>query len=426
MQKSFIAIALALTLASAFAGYVPQNYVKAPATVAADTETNFTNSNLLTLASITSGNVFLVSGNFTLNLTNATASNWVLWYRQLNAKTLAATQNYTASISSQLLVFFSNNYAVGLTVDNDPTTNFTNLRAYQTPLTSGTTVPARLTLSSNTNINFTIIPGATAQIGNTVYVSYLAANNTVNITSFTVGGTTPGTPFTLSTSFDTPSSLTLTWGEALGSGQLLAVWKEAGVLKDSIINVSKGTFTTPTAVPGYNSANQTACVGFATDAKLYGEFCTGPSYPAGTNTTYWIRTYGTGNNTLLQIANYFTNTSAYSSFVPYGPYIAVFFTDTTGTSGTNFAYEIWALDTFNTTILKPRTPYLTININNSTQVPFRVVSGGYFTLLYNQPQTVNGTTGTTTGVQVGLLLGSSYLASVLGFLLTIVAGLFLF
>jgi hypothetical protein len=429
MQKSFIAIALALTLTSAFAGYTFQNYTKAPISVAADNETNFTSTTSLQLASITSGNLYLVSGNYTVN-TNVTANSWSLWYRQLNIKTLTATQSYTASFAAPVTVFYYNNYAWSLNLDND--NGITNLRVYQLPLVSGNTAPGRLTLSNNTNANFTTLPVGTtvgtAQIGNTVYVAYYAANNTVNITSFTVGATAPGTPFTLSTTFDTPLSLSLTWGEALGSSQLFAVWKEAGALKDTIINVSKGTFTTPTAVPGYNSANQTSCVAFATDAKLYGEFCTGPSYPPGTNTTYWVRTYGSGNNTVQLIANYFTNTSSNATFVPYGPYIAVFFADGTPVSAVNYAYEIWALDTLNTTILKPRTQYLTINPNNSTQVPFRVTSGGYYTLLYNNAPTnsTGAINGTITSVFVGLLLGSSYLASVLGFLLTIVAGLLLF
>jgi hypothetical protein len=424
MQKPFIAIALALTLTSAFAAYTAQNYAKAPAPAVADSETNFTNTNLLTLASITSGNIYLVSGNITSNAnnTNTSATSWSLWYRQFNAKTLTTTQNYTASIVAPLLPSFYNNYAVGFGFDSS--SGASNLYAYQIPLTSGATAPGRLQLSNNANVNFTVTYQGLAQIGNTLYVAYLAANNTVNITSFTVGGTTAGTPFNLSTNFDS-GSLSLTWGEALGSSQLFASWTEAGVLKDSIINVSKGTFSTPTAVPGYNNATQTACVSFATDSKLYGEFCRGYSNPPGF-TAYWIRTYGSGNNTLQLIANYTTNTSAYNGFTPYGPYIAVFFIDSTPTSGgVNYVYEIWALDTFNTTILKQRTQYLNINAS-SNAVPFRVPSGGYYTLLYNYPQTVNGTTGTITGVQIGLLLGSSYLASVLGFLLTIVAGLLLF
>jgi hypothetical protein len=429
MQKSFIAIALALTLTSAFAGYTATNYAKLPIQVAADNETNFTSTGLLTLASITSGNVYLLSGNATLNLNNVTASNWNLWYRQLNAKTLATSQNYNAVVVAPILVFFLNNYVVGLNVDND--TNVYNLRAYQIPLTGGTG-PGRVTLSSNNNTNPTILPVGTtvgtAQIGNTVYVAYYAANNTANITSFVVGGTTVGTTFTLSTTFDTPASLSLAWGEALGSGQLFATWKEANVLKDAIINVSKGTVSAPTAVPGYTNTTQTICSAFATDSKLYGEFCTGPTTNPTGNTLFWVRTYGTGNNTLVQIANYTTNTSGFIGFVPYGPYIAVFFLDTTATAGVNYVYEIWALDTLNTTILKPRTQYLNINSNNSTQVTFRVPSGGYYTLLYNNaPTWPNGTiNGTISSIFVGLLLGSSYLASVLGLLLTIVAGLLLF
>ncbi len=64
MQKSFIAIALALTLTNAIATYQASNYVTAPVSVAADSDTNFTNltsNGQLSLVSITSGNVYLVS-----------------------------------------------------------------------------------------------------------------------------------------------------------------------------------------------------------------------------------------------------------------------------------------------------------------------------------------------------------------------------
>jgi hypothetical protein len=415
MQKSFIAIALALTLTSAFAAYTATNYVTAPMSVAADSDTNFTNQSALGLASLTSGNVYLYAGTVTLNTANVSANNWNLYFRQLNSKTLAGTQNTTASAVAPLIVSFYNNYVVGYGVDNS--TGAVNLYAYQIPLTSGTTGPARIQLSSNTNVNWTVAAYGSVQIGNTVYVAYGAANLTANITSFTVGSATLGTPFTLSSAIDA-GSLTVTWGEALGSSQIFAVWSENGVLKDSVINVSKGTVGTPTVVPGYNKTSQT-CAAFATDSSLYGEFCVGLD-PASFNFLYWVRT--TANGTLVQIANYTANTSLLGGLAPYGPYIAVFFQDSTAASGTNFLYEIWNLATFNATSVQARKQYLNID-KNSTQVPFRVPSGGYYTLLYNNRQQLNGT---LTNVQVGLLLGSSYLASVLGFLLTIVAGLFLF
>jgi hypothetical protein len=425
MQKSFIAIALALTLTSAFAAYTAQNYVTNPVVVAQDTETNFTNQTntntpkgSLNLASITPGNIFLYAGNLTENPANVSASNWNLFYRQLNSKTLLATSNNSASPLAPASVFFYNNYVVGFGVDTSSSGN-SNLWAYQVPLTSGTTGPARLQLSNNTNSNFTVYPPlGVVMIGNAVYVAYLTGNitNSTNITSFTVGATTPGAPFTLTTALDA-GSLSLTWGEALGSSQLFAVWSENGVLKDSVINVNSRTVGTPVVVPGYNGTAQ-ACRGFATDKTLYGEFCFGGDAASG-NILYWVRT--TANGTLIQIANYSSNTSTFSAIAPYGPYLAVIFQSVDASNGTNFGYELWNVQTFNTTSVQPRRLYLTID-SNSTQVPFRVVSGGYYTLLFNNKQG----NGTLTNVQVGLLLGSSYLASVLGFLLTIVAGLFLF
>ncbi len=95
------------------------------------------------------------------------------------------------------------------------------------------------------------------------------------------------------------------------------------------------------------------------------------------------------------------------------------------TGGVNYAYELWNLDIFNTTYLYPRKQYLDID-GNFTQVPFRVGSGGFYTLIYNAPKFPNGTKNDNfTNVQADLLLGSSssapvpgssYLAAVLDFL----------
>ncbi len=52
MQKFFIAIVLALTFASAFAAYTTANYEIAPVSVVQDSDTNFTNTNVLSLASL--------------------------------------------------------------------------------------------------------------------------------------------------------------------------------------------------------------------------------------------------------------------------------------------------------------------------------------------------------------------------------------
>jgi hypothetical protein len=418
MQKSFIAFALALTLTSAFAGYTASNYVAAPVTVAQNNDTNYTTTNALFLASVTSGNVYLVSGNVTVNVntTNTSALSWNLWYRQLNTKTLTGTQNYSASISAPLAPYFYNNYVYGFGSDNS--SGAFNQYAYQIPLTSGTTGPARLQLSSNTNNSFVVNVQALAQIGNTVYVAYLASSNQVNITSFTVGGTTIGTTFILSTTYNNLGTLSLSWGEALGSSQLFALWQENGALKDAVINVGKGTVGTVTVIPGWNSSIQTFSYAFVTDKTLYGEFFSGPDSTNASYTNFWLRT--TTNGTLVRVANYTAATASFLALTSYGPYIAVFFADST--SGTNYAYEIWDPSTFNTTILKGRTTYLNINTNNSTQEIFKVTSGGLYTLLYNNAQ---GNT-TINSIQVGLLLGSSYLASVIGFLLTIVAGLLLF
>jgi hypothetical protein len=414
MQKSLIAIALALTLSSAFAAYTATNYVKAPQPVAADNETNFTNGNL-SLASIQVGGVYLVSQNFTANPNNVSAGNYNIWYKQLDAKALTAGTVTTTAIVAPATVNYYNNYAWAIAPET--ANNITNLYVYQLPLMSGTTGPARLQLTNYTaNNTYTPLFQTFAPIGKTVYVAYVSANQTVTVTNFFAGTSTVGTPFTLTTSYDTLSTLSLTWGEALGSNQLLAVWKENGALKDSVLDVSKGTAGTPTVIQGYNDTLH-KCAAYVTDKKQYGEVCYATNATANT-TTYWVRS--TANSTLVPYATYTTNTNMYNALIPYGQYIAVMFTDSTAATGTNFAYEIWDLDAYKN--FRNRTQYLNID-SNSTQAPYRVPSGGYYTLLYNKPQ---GNATSVTMVQVGLLLGSSYLASVLSFLLTIVAGLLLF
>jgi hypothetical protein len=411
MQKSFVAIAFALTVSCAFAAFSTNAYVKAPVAVTQDTDYNFTNMSNLGLAAITIGDVYLLSSNVTINTANGSANSWSIWYKKLDAKTLSTGANSTATFTAPVLTFYYNNYAVSISGDND--TNTPQLRAYQVPLTGGAALP-RITLTSNTNQSW--VPGfaAMGMIGKTIYVFHLAANQKVNITNFQVGASTLGSmEFTMTSTYDT-TSLSVVWGESLGSSQLFAVWVENGVLKDTIVDVSKGTVA-PVTVGAYDKTY--SCSAYATDKKWFGELCMAINATQGT-VNYYIRTNTTS---LAPMANYFTNTSSLASSVAYGPYLALIFRDSiTSTPSASYNYEIWNLDTITT--FKNRTQFLTID-TNSTVTWFRVPQGGLYTLLYNNRLQTNGT---LTSVQVGLLLGSSYLATVFGFLLTIIAGLFLF
>jgi hypothetical protein len=413
MQKFIIAIALALTLTCASAAYNSSNYVKGPIVAVQDSEYNYTNmTGPLTLASVTVGNLFLVSQNLSVNTGNTSANSWNIWYRQLDSKALTtAGSNLTATFAAPLAVGYYNNYAVGFSADND--SSVPQLRAYQLSL-SGGAATQRLTLSSNTNASaYPTLAGAIG-ISKTLYIFTLYANNRVNVTSFTIGGSTLGSlEFIFSSTYDTPS-LSLAWGESLGSNQVFATWVENGILKDTVVDVSKGSVNAVT-VGAYAAGYQ--CSAFATDKKWYGDLCYVTNGTTGT-INYYVRSNTTS---LIPLTNSFTNTSTLGNAVPYGPYLALIYRDIVNTAGsTTWAYEIWNLDTY--TIFKNRTSYLTID-TNSTVYPFRVVSGGLYTLLYNNKQQTNAT---LTLVQVGLVLGSSYLTTIFGSLLAIIAGLLLF
>ena len=413
MQKSFVAIALALTLSCALAAYTANNYVKAPVDAVANTDYNFTNMTYgsLAMASITIGDVYLVSQNMTTNTGNSSANNWAIWYKKLDAKTLTAGSNASATFTAPAFTLYYNNYAFSLNGDNS--TNTPQLYVYQTPLNGGAAL-ARVQLTTNTNQTFTPSMASMGLIGKTIYVFFLASEQKVNFTSIQIGATTVGTQYTLTTAYDTPASLQIVWGEALSTSQLFAIWIENGALKESVVDVSKGTVT-PTAVGAYDKTY--SCSAYATDKKYYGEFCT----KVGENGTvqYYIRTNTTS---LAPLGNQtFTNTSTVVDTFAYGPYLALVYQDSvTAAPSKSYAYEIWNLDTLTT--FKARTQFLTIDDKSSWSF-FRVSQGGLYTLIYNNRQQLNET---LTSVQVGLLLGSSYLASVFGFLLTIIAGLFLF
>jgi hypothetical protein len=418
MQKAFITIALALTLTSAFAytaGWTVTNWVKGPISVVQDSETNFTNATYLSLNSLNIGELDLLAEKYAT--LNSSANTWNIWYKKLDTKSLSTSSNLTANFTapSKTAVYFINGYAVYLTSDND--TNVPQLRVYQTPINGGA-VLGRLTVSNNTDSSF--IPKTVASgpvlIGKTYYVFYLAANNQVNVTSFVVGGAAVGSlKFSFSKTFDNSGSISVAWGESLGSSQLFANWVEAGVFKDGLIDLTKGSVTV-TNVGGFNPNTGYICKPFATDKKWYGDLCYTTNSTAQT-ISYYVRSNTTS---VIPLTNNFTNTSTLETIIPYGPYIALILSNTTVSGQVSYSYEIWNLDTY--TLFKPRAQFLTILDDSNVQF-YRVTSGGFYSLLWNNR--INNQA-TLTSVSVGLVLGSSYLASIFGFLLTIIAGLVLF
>ena len=414
MRSSFVAIALALTLTSVLATYTTNNYVKAPVAVVQDDDLNFTNKTSLSLASITVGDLHLLSILHSKNSGNSSASNWNLWWKKLDAKTFTSSgDNFTAQFTNPQEVIFYNNYAIGLDIDND--TGIPQVRAYQVPLTGGAALP-RLQITSNNNQSFTPKPRAFAIIGKTLYLFHMATYHMVNVTSFQIGSSTLGREFIFSTTFDKAKTLSVVWGESLGNSQLFATWERDDNLWEYLIDVSIGGVRTPVFVNGFNKDYD--CSAYATDKKWYGELCSFTNGSAGT-INYYVRT---NTPSLALLDQYSKNTSALVNTFPYGPHLVMVFLDSVSSSSQSsqsYSYEIWNLET--RTLFKTRTQFLTIDSNSSFSF-YRVPAGGLYTLLWDN----NNADKKFTNVKVGLLLGSSYLSSVLGFLLTIIASLLLF
>mgnify|MGYP000882911427 CR=1 FL=1 len=417
MRSSFVAIALALTLTSVLATYTTNNYVKAPVVVVQDDDLNFTNKTSLSLASITVGDLHLLSILHSKNSGNSSASNWNLWWKKLDAKTFTSSgDNFTAQFTNPQEVIFYNNYAIGLDIDND--TGIPQVRAYQVPLTGGAALP-RLQITSNNNQSFTPKSFTFATIGKTAYIFYMATYQTVNVTSFQIGSSTLGREFTFtdSTTFQRAKNLSVVWGESLGNNHLFATWERDDNLWEYLIDVSNGAVRTPVFVNSYNKDYD--CSIYATDKKWYGELCSSTDKSNGT-INYYVRR--TDMNFLVLLAQYSKNTSALVNTFPYGPHLVMVFLDSVSSSSQSsqsYSYEIWNLET--RTLFKTRTQFLTIDSNSSFSF-YSVPAGGLYTLLWDN----NNADKKFTNVKVGLLLGSSYLSSVLGFLLTIIASLLLF
>ena len=254
----------------------------------------------LTLASLTSGDVYLMAQNISFNWANTSANNWAIWYRKLDSKTLGIGADAGANFTAPLMSFFSNNYAISLNIDNE--TGIPQIRVYQVSLTDGAAVP-RFALTSNINQSFIPSLVSLTMIKHTVYVFFKFDDQKINVANFKVGSVSPGPLQFTVTDSDTSSSLSVVWGESLGSKQLFATWVENGVLKNSIIDVTRGTVA-PIALGGYYK--NCSCQAYATDGKWYGTLCWNCNALKGT-TNLFIRTNTTS---LVPFAHYYMNNSS--------------------------------------------------------------------------------------------------------------------
>jgi hypothetical protein len=422
MQKILIAFAFALAISTAFAGFTANSaWPKTLTQIVQDTDYNFTNVSAasLNLLVTNAGEISLINLNNTAQSTNMSAFGWTAWWKTINSKTLTGGSNTSLAWTAPVPAFIGNGYIVSLGGDND--TGIPLLRAYQQPLAGGAAL-GRITVGSNANATYMPSVVGAANIGKTIYIFYQAANQKVNVTSFTVGGAASTTEYTITSAYDA-NTFAGVWGEALSTSQVQAVWSEAGVLKDALIDVTKGTVSA-NAITGWNTSY--SCRPYSTDKKWYGTFCQMmvATTVNGTTTTN-LQTYvRNATSALFQLASYNASVNSIYSVEPYGPYLAIFFTNGT-TSPKTYSYELWNLDTltiYNTSTTPSRVTYLTTDVN-STFIQTRLPAGGIYGLVFNNRAMPNAT---ITNVSVGILLGSSYLTTVFGFIMTIIAGLFLF
>lgn len=409
MQKIFITIALALALTSAFAGYnfTNSSFSKVPVSVISSNDTNFTTASNIILSNLNAASLYIVAQNTTTNLTNTSNSNWAIWFRQLDSKALTAGSVASANFNSSLSIVYSNNYAVAVTKALD-SNGFSQVVVYQQSLTGSAPLP-RLTLSNNANASFSPAVLGSAIVGTTYYVFYTPQSGKVNVTNFAIGGSIGSGEFTLTSNYT--SGLSTAAGSALSSSQVIATWVSNGTLYDSVVDLSKGSVN-PSSVSGYNT--NLSCIAYSTDKKLYGEICFYSNASSG-NISYYVKTGSAG---LVSFANYTISTSIPSGLFPYSQYVVVLFTNLTTLTNPSYSYEIWNLDSLN--LFKARTQYATTDSTSVTST-VKIPGAGIYTLLYNVPSA-----NSINSIVVGLLLGSSYLTSVLGFLLAIIAGLLLF
>jgi len=255
-----------------------------------------------------------------------------------------------------------------------------------------------------------------------VFFYYASATGKVNYTSVTLGGSAVGKEFTFSTTWnDTNSRVSCDWGEALSSSQVFCAYTEAGVYKVAVVDFSAGTYVGQGPVAGAYGKTF-SCAPYVTDKKYYGLLCQNTTV---VNTTRYETLFVSTNTTtdLVQLGNASTvanmSVQAYRSMHQYSQYLAIFYTNPSA-SNMEISYDIW--DTYANVQWQAKKTILNFDASNSTFDSYTIPQGGMYGLLTN----VNRTSGVSSLIYVGQIMGASSLATVFGALMTIVAGLFLF
>lgn len=418
MQKAFIAITLALTLACAFATYTPSGWVKTPVNFLADTDSNFTNTTMFTLGGLTTSDVNVIAYNAAVPVDQANQSNskWAVWTKTITTKDLSSSANSSYTFNAPLLSAIQYGYAVGLGMGND-SNSIPQIWLYQTKLNGGSALP-RVTVTSNTG-NFTpMFVGSGVAAWKTMVIFYTVASNKVNFTSVTLGGSTTGKEFTFSSSWNGTATggsdnIKCDWGEALSSNQVFAAYTEAGVYKVAVVDFSTGTLIGSGQVAGKYDKNMN-CNPYVTDKKYYGLLCR--------NTTNGTVTYFVSSNTTTDLVQLQTGinatTQVFRGMHQYAGYLTIFYTNPSTLNATVISYDTWDVSALTTFVAKK--DILTYDPATSGYESYTVPQGGMFGLLYNYNGTVK------TSIQVGQVMGASSLTTIFGALMTIVAGLFLF
>jgi hypothetical protein len=417
MQKISIAIVLALTLSCVVAAdysIITAGWVKAPVSICNDTEYTCSNLTTIELVGLTSSDVNLASYNAPTVDKNTSAASWSVFTKTIVSKDLSSTVNATNTYKGDESSSISFGYAIAFVSALD-SNNITQAYLYQSKIVTGSAELPRVQLTNNTNINFTAVGVVGYSVSSkTIFVFYTVADKKVNATSLDIGTSKFGKEFTLTSAF-TGLMVSVATGEAISANQVYATWYEGDTTyKVSIVDFSAASLINTATLGKWDKTYR--CEPYSTDKKYYGVVC---SVTVNTTTTVYVSANSTD---LLQIFTTNASTRAYGGTVAYGPYLAFFYRNPTAQNATVVSYDIWNVETF--AAFKNGTDFITLDMTGGSGfAQYRIPQGGLYVVAYNAR--VNATQ-PNTKIVVGLLLGSSYLTSVFGFLLTIIAGLFLF
>jgi hypothetical protein len=415
MQKICIAIVLALAMTCVVADYTvtAAGWVKAPVVICADNETACNNQTNVNLLGLTSSDVNLAAyaGPTIPDSKNESASSWSLYTKAVITKDLSSTTNTTYAFKADDQSSLSYGFAISARTEN--VSGLFNVFLYQTKLVGAVELP-RVQVTNNTNVNFTPMAYGLAVSTKTIFIYFSVADKAINATSFAIGTATRGKDCLITTNNN--ASIGYASGEALSASQHYTTWKETPTaLKAAIVDFSAGTVATPVEIGNYN--NTWTCAPYSTDKKYYGVWC--QHTDNGTTSVLISST----NTTLTPLFTTNSTTQKVINNVAYGPYLSFFYLNA-GALPLVLSYDNWDLEKFNyTTAPAKNTAYLSFQPSNTTISTYRIPQGGLYVLAYNTRPVANGTYSL---IQVGLLTGASYLTTVFGFLLTIIAGLFLF